>query len=71
MKKSQQIVLGLTILSQRDDTDGDVSMDYERGLYAGPQDEETLAQMPPHDIATLESLGWEFNDQVGRWMWRA
>lgn len=56
---------GFDILEKYDDTGGDVSLNDNRTLYAGPQDDDRTV---PADAAhELEKLGWDFDSQVGRW----
>lgn len=59
-----RIQSGFAILGKYDDTGGDVSLSFERALFAGPQND---VQISVEDAYELEQLGWEFHDEIGRW----
>lgn len=63
MNRMDRVVKGLGILKAYDNTGGDVRCD-NGWLYAGPLD---LVKLPPADAQRLTMLGWEFDEQIGRW----
>lgn len=58
-----RVVKGLGILKAHDDTRGDVSCGDDRMVYAGPQE----VTLPAYDAQRLTMLGWEFDEEIGRW----
>lgn len=67
MNDMQEIIAGFAILSRYDDTNGDVSFNDNRALFAGPDGDEV--PLPKSDAAKLRTLGWRFDKQVRRWSW--
>lgn len=67
MTDMQEIIAGFAILSKYDDTNGDVSMNYNGALFAGPDGDEV--PIPKTDAAKLRKLNWRYDRQVRRWSW--
>lgn len=59
------VIAGLEIL-HRYDPGGDVTTDYNGGIFAGPTDPRITAL----DEEDLENYGWYYNHETDRWGWR-
>lgn len=69
MTDMDELIAGLEILRKYDTSGGDVSMNYERFLFAGPTDDDAEDKVTDADTIKLEELGWAFDERVGRWSW--
>lgn len=67
MKDMTLIMEGFNIL--RHYGEEDASMNYERTLFAGPEDLD-LDEYNPDDRQRLENACWHFDENIQRWGYR-
>lgn len=70
MKDIDQLLVGLSVLSNYDTVEGSrVQVDDTGKIYAGPTDEWAYDNMSQCDRDLMLRCGWEFSDDIGRWGW--